>query len=69
MRPIFYVGGAQIFAWALPQVRSMCLTWVYGTFSGEVHFPEFSEGEWEAIAWEYFSDRCVPFIRVQYERK
>ncbi len=68
-RPIFYVGGAQLFAWALPQVRSMYLTWVYGAFSGEVRFPDFSERDWEAVAWEYFSDRCVPFIRVQYERK
>lgn len=68
-KPIFYVGGAQLFAWALPRVRWMYLTWIYGDFPGEVTFPPFSEEDWEAVAWEYFTERCVPFVRVQYVRR
>lgn len=68
-KPVFYVGGAQLFAWALPRVRAMYLTWVYGDFVGEVLFPPFSEEAWEAVAWEYFTERCVPFVRVQYVRR
>ncbi|MCS7189181.1 MAG: dihydrofolate reductase [Bacteroidia bacterium] len=69
--PVFFTGGEKIFQWALslPEVKKMYLSWIMGNYDGDTFFPSFSEEEWVPKEWEFFYDRCVPFLRVVYFRK
>jgi len=71
-KPVFFAGGAEIYRWALslPQVDTLWLTWVYAPdlTQGDAFFPPF-EDHWQAVAWEFFVDRCVPFVQVLYRRR
>ncbi|MCS7297782.1 MAG: dihydrofolate reductase [Bacteroidia bacterium] len=69
--PIFFVGGEQIFRWALglPQVSRLYLTWIYLPVKGDAFFPPFSLAEWNPYRWEVFHDQCVDFIWVEYHRE
>ncbi len=42
----FVIGGAQIYAAALPYARTMYLTRVLADVPGDVRFPEFDASEW-----------------------
>jgi dihydrofolate reductase len=48
----FVIGGAQIYAAALPYVHTMYLTRVLADIPGDVRFPEFDTSEW------YVSERA-----------
>lgn len=50
---IVIVGGADIYAQALPQVETIHLTRVHATITGDAHFPSLVESEWREIASEY----------------
>lgn len=47
---IMVIGGAEIFAQALPFADKIELTVVYGTPSGDVLMPEFASGKWRQTA-------------------
>lgn len=42
---VFVIGGAQIYAQALPLARRFYLTRVFHAYAGDTHFPEW--GEWQ----------------------
>lgn len=46
------VGGAQLYAQALPLARRMYLTWVHTQVEGDVRFPDYDTGAWREIARE-----------------
>lgn len=46
-RHSFVIGGAEIYAQAIPRVDSMFITRVDGQFAGDVLFPHFDRQEWE----------------------
>lgn len=46
---IFIVGGAQIYAQALPLVDTLYLTEVHADINGDAHFPEFDATEWQEV--------------------
>lgn len=49
---VMIVGGAALYAAALPLARRLFLTEVAATTEGDVRFPPFDRGEWTEIARE-----------------
>ncbi len=45
----FVVGGAQIYAQALPIADEMILTHVEGHYEGDARFPEWNESDWSRV--------------------
>jgi dihydrofolate reductase len=43
---IFFIGGAQIYAAALPLADILHISWIRGEYHGDTWFPPFSEAEW-----------------------
>ena len=46
------IGGAQVYAEALPRTRRMYLTLLHGAFRGDTWFPEFDRTEWREVDLE-----------------
>lgn len=63
-RPVYVIGGAEVFAAALPLASRLCLSVIPGEHEGDAFFPEFDKAEW-ALETE------IPmpgFIRRDYRR-
>lgn len=48
----FVIGGAEIYALALPHADRMHLTRVHASFEGDTKFPAFDEARWSEVARE-----------------
>lgn len=46
---VMVIGGAKIYALALPRADRMVLTVVQGDFAGDVFFPRFEPGAWACV--------------------
>lgn len=44
---IFIIGGAEIYAMALPRAHRLYITRVGGDFEGDTHFPEWNPAQWQ----------------------
>lgn len=56
---IFVIGGAEIYAQALPLAERMYFTQVGGTFDGDTKFPLFNKHDWETVHDEtVLTDNC-----------
>jgi dihydrofolate reductase len=69
---VFVIGGAQVYATALPRAQTIYLTKVHGAFKGDAFFPEFSESEWHLVRSEpHEKDEKNPFAYdfLTYERE
>lgn len=68
----FIVGGAQIYALAMPLAQQMEITHIHHRFEGgDAHFPEISSKEWKVVAEEFHptDDRHdQSFTITRYER-
>lgn len=49
---IFIVGGAELYAQALPLTDTLYLTEIQQEVAGDAHFPEFNPKEWQEVARE-----------------
>lgn len=49
---VMIIGGAQVYAKALPRATRVYLTEVHARPDGDTHLPEFSKAEWREIARE-----------------
>ena len=47
---LIIMGGAQVYAEALPRAGRMHFTLVHESFAGDTHFPEFDRDEWCEIS-------------------
>lgn len=47
---IFVVGGAELYAQALPQVNTLYITEIQQEIAGDAHFPEFKNTDWLEIS-------------------
>ena len=47
---IFVVGGAELYAWALPRAGRIYLTTVDADIAGDTFMPEFDPGEWREVS-------------------
>jgi len=48
-RPVFILGGAQLYRKALPIAAVLHISWVKRSFHGDVYFPEFDLAEWAVM--------------------
>lgn len=69
---IFVIGGAEIYAMALPVATTLYLTEIYKAYEGDAYFPEYDENEWtevSRIAHPADDRHEVGFDFVEYERE
>ena len=69
---VFVIGGAQIYAAALPVADRFYLTRVHRAYEGDTRFPAWDEREWRLVSSESFSggkDYPWPFAFELYERR
>lgn len=64
-RPVFSIGGADIYRQTLLLADRMCISYVKGNYDGDTRFPEFDESEWEITERKEYDE----FTFVVYERK
>jgi dihydrofolate reductase len=55
VKEIFVIGGAEIFASALPQAQRLYLTRVHHRFEGDVFLPPVNAQEWQLVREQYCS--------------
>lgn len=67
---IVIIGGAQIYAEALPQVQRMYLTEVKKKVEGDAFFPAWSKSEWQETGREqhHYEPAQLDYCFVVYER-
>ncbi len=69
---VFVIGGAQIYAEALPLADRFYLTRVEHDYVGDTHFPAWDEQEWTRIDCERYErgeKYEYPFVFECYERR
>ncbi len=69
---IFVIGGAEIYALALPAATTLYLTEIHKAYEGDAHFPEFDKADWQEVSRRpHPADERheVAFDFVDYERK
>ena len=68
---VMIIGGADIYALALPLATRLYVTFVHTSPPGDVYFPDFDLDDWRCVAEEAFAadDRhSAPFTIAVYER-
>ncbi len=69
---VFIIGGAQIYAEAMPLADKFYLTRVFHPYQGDTRYPEWNEDEWRLVWSESFAAGAVypyPFAFEEYERR
>lgn len=69
---VFVIGGAEIYAAALPFADRLYLTRVDHAYRGDTRFPEWDERQWELIESRSFArgaDYPHPFAMETYRRR
>ena len=51
-KPVFIVGGAEIYKQALPKTNLLYLTTIHHHFDADTFFPEFDRSEWNLLSSE-----------------
>jgi dihydrofolate reductase len=70
MPQVFVIGGAELFAAALPLADQLLLTEIDADAEGDTFFPPYAVGEFEQVSREpYVSADGTPFAFVTYARK
>jgi len=72
---IFVIGGAQLYAQALPRAGRLYLTTVDADIAGDTFMPDFAAGDWREVAAQSFAAdarhphpfRCVTYERIRRE--
>jgi len=62
---IFIIGGASIYAQALPFAQKMILSHIKKEYEGDTYFPSFNKEDWEVESEKDFPD----FILTTYLKK
>lgn len=63
-KPVFVIGGEELYRKALPIASEIHISWVNDDFSGDVYFPEFDLNEWNVSEEKAYSD----FKYIRYHR-
>lgn len=69
---VFVIGGAQIYAEALPLAGRFYLTRVFRAYEGDTRFPDWDERQWRLVESESFpggKDYPYPFAFETWERR
>lgn len=68
---IFVIGGAEVYAMALPIATTLYLTEIHRAYEGDAYFPQFNKNEWaevSRIGHPADERHEVGFDFVEYER-
>lgn len=66
----FVIGGAQVYAEALPLAQTLVLTEIDAAFEADSHFPTFGPSQFEEVAREqHTSESGLRFDFVTYQRR
>lgn len=66
---LFVIGGAELYAHALPRSDRLELTEIDADFEGDAHFPAFDRAQWRAVKRESGkSENGLAYAFVSYER-
>jgi len=49
-KPVFIIGGAEIYRQALPKTDTLYLTTIHHTFDADTFFPEINRNEWDVVS-------------------
>ncbi len=64
-RPIFFIGGRQIYQRALAIADRMAVSWIAGDYAGDEYFPAFAADRWQVVSEEDFETfRLVRYLRL-----
>jgi dihydrofolate reductase len=63
-RPIFVIGGVEVYREALPLADNLHISWVDGEFAGDRHFPAV-----DFTAWEVVTTTSYPGFRYMAYRR
>jgi dihydrofolate reductase len=69
---VFIVGGAELYAQALPLADTMYITEIQQEVQGDAYFPEFNRDEWQEVAREVHSQETpqpLAYHFVRYQRR
>jgi dihydrofolate reductase len=67
---VFVIGGAQVYAEALPLAQTLVLTEIDAAFEADSHFPDFGPAQFEEVAREpHVSEAGLRFDFVTYRRR
>ncbi len=67
---VFVIGGAQMYAQALPQADALFLTEIHADFPGDTHFPAWSKNEWQETSRQpQQSPDGLRYDYVTYQRR
>ncbi|MES3007902.1 MAG: type 3 dihydrofolate reductase [Pseudomonadota bacterium] len=69
---VVVIGGAEIYALALPKAQRLYLTEVHAEVDGDARFPEFDLSQWQELAREDFSaegPNPYPYSFIVLERR
>jgi dihydrofolate reductase len=69
---VFVIGGAQIYALALPHAQRLHMTEIERDFDGDAFFPEFDRSLWREVSREPHAaggNESFDYAFVDYERK
>ncbi len=69
---VMVIGGAQIYALALPRARRLHLTEVEVQVAGDAHFPELDPADWRLVSRRCFEADARnphPYCFLEYERR
>lgn len=64
-RPLFVIGGAQLYHQALPITSELHISWVKAAHTGNIYFPEFDLADWVSCDEKDYPD----FYYVHYRRR
>jgi dihydrofolate reductase len=66
---VFVIGGAQLYAAALPLAQRLYLTEIHAGFAGDAHFPAFDRNAWRETARErQRGEEGIAFDFAVYDR-
>lgn len=71
-KDVFVIGGAEVYALALPHADELYLTHVMAEPRGDVHFPEWNKDEWTSVSSETLKNlgqNQFPFTWKRYRRR
>jgi dihydrofolate reductase len=64
-RPVFVIGGREIYRQALPIAEELYISWIKGDHAGDNYFPPLELDDWQCLAEEDFPG----FRYAHYRRK
>jgi dihydrofolate reductase len=68
-RPIFVIGGVQVFREALPIADGMYISWIHHPYPGDVYFPTFDRESWHLEREQPFDQFTLrTYVRIRQAR-